>query len=211
MTHAAHHGSQVGLSSTWARAAKLTAWAAVLAPLGVLLHELGHWVAAQALGYSGAALLTASVSGGAKLGEAPGWMVAVEALGGPAVTVVLIMIALQALRRSQPPLWAIALGATAPLRFLVVGVHLVVKIGMLAMGQQLGTPNFDEYNAAAGLGWPPEPLYAAVLALLIYAWVKVVRHALRGWRWIGLLALVAGSAVGLALWMNVVGPLLFGG
>ncbi len=187
----------------------LFGWAALLAPLGVFLHELGHFAIARALGYDDVILRAASVAGGARLGEAPALEVAAQAAGGPLITLLLIAIAWPFLRRRPAPNWAIAMAATAPLRFLVGGVYLGFTVVLLVTGRERGTPNFDEYNLARGLGLPLEPLLLAELLLLI-VWWRIVRTSLAGRRWSGIAALCCGALIGLFAWLQLIGPRLLG-
>lgn len=186
----------------------LFGWAALLAPVGVVVHEFGHYLAALLLGYEDAVLRSANVGGGAKLGNAPDWHVAVQSGAGPLATVLLIALAWPLLRRPHAPACAIALAATAPLRFLVGAVFLGVGFYLLVTGAQRGAANFDEFNLARALGIPVEPLLVAELILLVAVWLKVIRTSLAGRRWIGPLSLIAGGTLGLVVWMNWLGPLL---
>lgn len=186
----------------------LAVWAFLLAPLAVLLHELGHWVAGRIMGYE-VLLEVGSVSGGAKLGAAPGGDVALQAGAGPAVSVALTLLALAFIRRGSVAPWALALAAAAPVRFLVVVVALVVDLVVAVLGGTRGIPNFDEYNLAAGLAVPAYPLFLAVVIFMLWTWWFVWKR-LPGRRWLSLLSLVVGAGVGLALWFQIIGPPVVG-
>lgn len=130
---------------SWKNIGRFGAAAALVAPLTVIAHELGHFLAGRAMGFD-AELRAASVSGGAVLGRAPDWMVAVQALAGPLVTFLLLASAFAIGRRRAKP-WVIALAATAPLRFLVGASYLTWSIYAWSQGGELrGSPNFDEYK-----------------------------------------------------------------
>jgi hypothetical protein len=147
----------------------LAGWAALLAPVGIVLHELGHFAVGLSLGYP-VRMHVGSVSGGAAIGLAPDLHVAMEAVAGPLVTVALAAIAIWGLLRRPGSRWALALAITAPIRFIVGGVYLfgVIKAWFEETAFQ-GTPNFDEYNAALALGLSPVWLVAAqTLGLLAY-------------------------------------------
>src|SRR5687768_12281329 len=134
---------------------KLAGWAALLAPTGIVLHELGHFAVGWYFGFP-VRLNVGSVSGGPALGAAPDWIVALQASAGPLVTIALMTIAATELVRRPLPEWALALAITAPLRFLVGGTYLFwVAKAWLENTAFSGTPNFDEYNVALALGRSP--------------------------------------------------------
>src|SRR3954447_10435895 len=72
----------------WIGSAKLALLSFVIMPLAVLIHELGHFSVAILAGLP-AQLHAASVSGGAELGRAPGWLVACQTGAGPLASVLM--------------------------------------------------------------------------------------------------------------------------
>ena len=188
-------------------AAKLAGWSALMAPLSVLLHETGHFAVARTLGFP-ARLRVASISDGAELGQAPDWMVASQAAAGPIVTLALVLVAARLYARDPTRLWALALAAAAPVRFLVTGAYLGALILVALRGSRFGgTPNFDEYNAAMAMGVPALPIAAAVTVLLAVFWIWLARSIPRGRRTLFILAIAVGAVTGMYLWMEV-GPSL---
>jgi hypothetical protein len=147
----------------------------------VLAHELGHFLTARWLGFGGARLNATVVTGGASLGTSPDWMVALQSGAGPTVTLLLILLAWLRLRLGFAP-WAVALAATAPLRFFVDLVFLTTRLWLTVQGIAPGRPNFDEYNFARAAVW---------------LW-KVLRR-----RRLLLVPLVLGVFAGLAFWFQV--------
>ena len=188
------------------RALRIAGWAALLAPVGLVLHELGHLAAAWTLGFDNARLRVASVSGGARLDSAPDWMVAVQAGSGPLVTLLLLALAYAFAARPPRPNWAISLAATAPLRLLVGTAYLVFSLIAWVQGQPSSTPNFDEYNLAAGLGISAIPFAVLGTLILFGTWIWLWRIMPRGARFVSVIAIAAGTAAGLFLWMTLVGP-----
>ena len=150
---------------------KLTGWSALLAPAGIVLHELGHFAVGFFLGFP-VRLNVGSVSGGPALGAAPDWAVALQASAGPLVTIALMAIAAIGLMRRPLAQWALALAITAPLRFLVGGTYLFwVAKAWVEKTAFSGTPNFDEYNAALALGLSPVWVLAVQMIALVFYWI----------------------------------------
>ena len=184
----------------------LAGWAALLAPVGIVLHELGHFAVGLSLGYP-VRMHVGSVSGGAAIGLASDLHVAMEAVAGPLVTVALAAIAIWGLLRRPGSRWALALAITAPIRFIVGGVYLfaVIKAWLEETAFQ-GTPNFDEYNAALALGLSPVCLVAVqTLGLLAY-WSWVITQPRPVARLASVASVLVGAVVGIALWMALIGP-----
>ena len=189
-------------------AVRLFLWAALLAPAGVLLHELGHFVAARALGFEAARISATSVLHGASIGPSPHWMVALQSGAGPAVTLVLLAIAAWRLRRG-PANWAVALAATAPLRFAVDIVYLYFRLMAALQGSPPMNLDFDEYELARALELPPEPIALLAALVLVCTAIWIWREIGRGRRLL-LLPLACGAFVGLWLWLRFAGPPITG-
>ena len=179
------------------------AWAAVLAPAGVLIHELGHFAVARWLGFGEARISATGVTGGATLGASPDGMVALQSGAGPLLTLLLLGLAWLRLRRGYSA-WAVALAATAPLRFFVDLVFVGTRLWLAVRGVAPGTPNFDEYNFARAVGLPPVVVAVAAAVVLIgtaaWLWRLMKRRRLL------LLPLGAGAFAGLYLWVQFAGP-----
>lgn len=191
---------------SFADATRLAGWALLMAPFGLFLHELGHFLAGRMLGFDDVRLGVAGVSGGARLGEAADRLVAIQAGAGPAVTLLLLILAWTFVARSPQHQWAVALAATAPLRFLVGAVYIGARLLTWLQGGSPGVPNFDEYNLASALGISALPLAALGMVLLFGTWAWLWRQLPRGQRALTAAALAAGTAAGLSLWMGPLGP-----
>ncbi|HEX8364924.1 MAG TPA: hypothetical protein VF603_06545 [Allosphingosinicella sp.] len=192
----------------WADAAKLAAWAALMTPLTILIHELGHFSVGLATGLP-VELHPTSVSGGAEPGAAADWLVALQAGAGPILTVVMA-VAFAALNKSGPGrLWALAGAIAAASRLLVTTAFLGMRLLLLVLGRPFqGTPNFDEHNVARALGLPPMLLAAAASLFLVglYAWL--LRRIPRGRRLPFVFASIAGVAAGAVAWTALPPPVL---
>lgn len=174
-------------------------WSAALFPVATLLHEVGHFAAAAAVGFS-PKLHFASVTGfpetppfgGAPLG------VAFASFAGPAVTMILGFIGAARTKSS----WGLPLVAVCVPRFIVNSIFLLQQSLVLAGIAQASNPNFDEIVTARALAITPAPL-AAIGAILFFAglawlWLKSSRG--------GLLALFVGTGVGMFGWLAYLGP-----
>lgn len=192
----------------WADAAKLAAWTALMVPLTILIHELGHFSVGLATGLP-VELRPTSVSGGAEPGAAADWLVALQAGAGPIVTVVMALV-FAALYRSDPRrLWALAGAVAAASRLLVTTAFLGMRLLLLVLGRPFqGTPNFDEHNVARALGLPPMLMAAAASLFLIALYAWLLRRIARGRRLPFVLASIAGVAAGAVAWSVLPPPVL---
>ncbi len=186
---------------------KLSAWSALMAPIGIVLHELGHYFAARLLSFP-AQLNAASVSGGAQLGRDPDWMVAVQSGTGPFVTVAIVLFAAYHLRRRPGRRWALALAATAPLRFLLGGSYLMLAAYIWWVEGTMGGADFDEAKVALALDVALPPVLALQMLLLVGFWAWLIKTIPPGKRILSLVAMLAGAFPAIGLWMAV-GPTLF--
>lgn len=195
--------------SKYRDALTLALWAAFIAPLSIVLHELGHFTVYTLSGYP-AHLGPASVS---LLPGTPAPPFVIAALGqaaGPAVTVLLTLLATIMIRRRGPQAAWVALALTAPLRMIVIFVFLGVRLYLAVIGGTPGEPNFDEFNLANTLGLPVVPFLMPFAAFFLFVWVMTLRAIPRGRCWLSLVAAIAGAALGAGLWATLIGPALLG-
>ncbi len=151
----------------------------------------------------------ASVAGGAQLGRDPDWMVAVQSGAGPFVTVAIVLFAASHLRRRPGKRWALALAATAPLRFLLGGSYLMLSAYIWWVDGTMGGADFDEAKVAEALGVALPLVLALQMLLLIGFWAWLITTIPPGKRILSLVAMLAGAFPAIGLWMAV-GPTLFG-
>ncbi len=140
----------------WGETGRVFLFALVLTPITILIHELGHFAVPMLFDLP-AQLHPTTVSGGAEPGSgAPSWMVAAQAGGGPLVTVLIALAGGFLFGRDHRRLWALAAAVAAASRILVTTGYLAVRLLLVVLGAKYGgTPNFDEHNIAAALGFPP--------------------------------------------------------
>ena len=218
MSSVAAINHSVRITSTWRIAATWIGAAVVAVPLGVLLHELGHFLAYWIFGFQGVALHYASAthsvertfwqlvySGRVERAASllPLWKVGLATTAGLVFTyVVTIACCIFAAKKSPHPL-VIALGVFAPVRFLS-GLPTIMAI---LAGKPVGTGT-DEAHLAALTGIPLLLLNVTGLLVLVLAWIWMLRKIPKDHRWISLASLVSGLALGIFVYFFVLGPRL---
>lgn len=206
------------ITSTWRLAATWIGAAIVAVPLGVLLHELGHFLAYWAFGFQGVALHYASsthsvektfwqlvYSGNLERAASllPLWKVGLATSAGIFFTyVITFACCVFAARKSPNPLF-IALGLFAPVRFLS-GLPTIVA----TLAGKSVTASTDEAHLAALTGKPLLLLNVTGLLVLAFAWFWLLRRIPKDHRWVRLVSLFSGLAVGIFLYFWVLGPRL---
>lgn len=208
----------VRITSTWRLAATWIGAAVVAVPLGVLLHELGHFLAYWAFGFKGVALhyssathtvertfwqLVYSGKVGAAASLLPLWKVGLATTAGIVFTyLVTIACCIFAARKSPHPL-VIALGVFAPVRFLS-GLPTIFA----ALSGKRITAGTDEAHLAALTGIPLLLLNVTGLLVMVLAWVWLVRRIPKEHRWVSFGSLLSGLALGIFLYFFLLGPRL---
>lgn len=185
--------------------ATLFLYALVMGPLAALTHELGHWIVGKAAGfqpvlhaYAVSGLPEAAPFGGNPLG------VAAAALAGPVVTLLLTAAGYALWRQEASRNWALALAFAAPIRF-VLNLMYFVGTGLVALGiVERSNPNFDEMTASLALSVPVFPLVGIGALVLPLAWWLIIRR-LDEDRWASVASLLAGTLIGMALWLGPIG------
>ncbi|MEO7072984.1 MAG: hypothetical protein ABI300_08515 [Rhodanobacter sp.] len=197
------------------------AGAALAAPIGIVLHEAAHFLAAHVFGFEDPTLHFAS-SGYARSDEfwdalfthssqsaAAVYPVAhagAIALAGVLLTwLVSLTAAFAAPRvglRSFGGAFLAAFAMTAALRWLPGVIYLVAVRPRYPDAR----PNFDEFRASVALGIPVELLVlvgiAITAACLAYLLPKMAPR-----RWLKMAAVIVGFGAGVGLWMTI-GPYL---
>ena len=206
----------VRVTSTWRLASTWMGASVIAVPLGVLLHELGHFLAYRAFGFQGVVLHFSSATHtventlwqqiyrgnlAAAASLIPLWKVGLATAAGILVTIVVTVVCcVFAARKDVHPL-AIALGIFAPLRFLS-GIS-TIPVALSGRPVRAGS---DEAHLAVLTGIPLIVLVFAGLLFLVLAWIWMVRAIPKDHRWVSLGSLVAGLALGIFLYFRVLGP-----
>jgi hypothetical protein len=175
----------------------------VLPSLTLLIHELAHFSVPAVFGLA-AELHPLAVTGGARMGEAPGWLAALQAGAGPIASILMGVSAAYLFGRDRRRLWALAAAVAAAIRFLVTTVYLGLRLYFFIAGLRYGgSPNFDEHNAAVALELPnavfaiPASLFLAALLFWLF------RRVERGRRLLYFAALAIGVGAGMILWATL--------
>ncbi len=189
------------------RALAWSGWCLPMVPLTILLHELGHLVAAAALGFPDIALHFSSVSHG-DVADRPAWAAAAVGFAGPMVTVVMTLFAVGWITLRTKARWAFALAIASASRFAVGVPYTAASLIVSLSGRRLAAPAFDEHKAATAVGWSGDAVLASTAVFLIATLVWIAYELPRGERSAAWPGLIAGTGVGWALWMGVVGRVL---
>lgn len=208
----------VRITSTWRLAATWIGAAIIAVPLGVLLHELGHFLAYWAFGFQGVALHYASSThsvetrfwqllygGNVERAAAllPLWKVGLATTAGILFTYLVTFACLVFAAKKSPHPLVIALGIFAPVRFLS-GLPTIVA----ALSGQRVSAGTDEAHLAALTGIPVLLLNVTGLLVLVLAWIWLLRRIPKDHRWVSLVSLILGLAFGMFLYFGVLGPRL---
>ena len=188
----------------WRRATEWFASAIVAAPLTILTHELGHFLAGLAFNHPRVVLHYGSVTSDAAKAGCPPWQLAIVAAAGPLVTFATVLLCCYLAARYRPHPLIVAVGLFAPLKFSVGLVFIYYWLS----GVRNSAPNFDEFNVAKQLGISPLIPIIIAVAVLVGGWFWLVRSISKGQRTLALATSIVGAVVGLALYGGLVGPRL---
>jgi len=183
------------------------AWGAVVAPLTIVAHELGHFGVGLFLATPDLALHYGSVSDTASEQGVPAVRIGAQALAGPVATLLIMAACVMGLRQKVHPFFVVTLIA-APIRFAVGAVYLAFSLQAAIQGGARGEPNFDEFKAAQALGFAVEPLLIGELVATIAIWVWMFRRLQRETRFSSLFGAVVGIGLGIGVWIALIGPWL---
>lgn len=191
---------------------RLAAYALLFVPMGALgtmLHELGHWAVAEALGCPATLHYGWTHLECAPLSESASTLVT---LGGPVQTMVTGTLGLGLLWRLRGQAWggrhlvALLMALFWSREVFNAAAYVVFRVGGMVPAERL--VQGDELKLGLALGGPPELVLAVtgLVGALAVLWVALeVRRSER-------VPLVVGGGVGsllgFALWMQIVGPVL---
>lgn len=177
-------------------------FAALAGPIGIVLHELGHFLVAHAFDFPNVVLHFGSISDGGAEAGAPQWQLGVKAGAGPFVTLALLGICCGATVRFGARPWIVAPGFAIGIRSALVGLaYLLARLRGTA-----GTAEFDELSFARAFGFSGDAVMATSTALVLVCWLFLAFSIPPGGRLKSLMAAAAGAAVGVILYVNWLGP-----
>ena len=208
----------VRITSMWRLALMWFAASIVAVPLGVLLHELSHFLFNLAFGFQGLVLHYSSTSYSLErafwqliyrgdLARAasmiPLWKVSMATAAGILGTCLVSSVCCVLAARKNPHPLVVALGIFAPVRFL--SGLATIRLWLAGKPVRAGT---DEAHLAALTVIPLPFLIFGGLLFLVLVWIWMVRHIPRDHRWIFLGSLFSGLALGSFLYFSLIGPWL---
>lgn len=216
----------VAAASTGRTALRWFAGGLVAAPLGILPHEIGHYLVLLALGVPDLALHFVGVTW--DLEEfwlavwredyataatiAPLWGVALSDAAGPLVTYALVLACCYgcATWRPHPALVAVAYFAQARINVAtqyawrrLFNSELPSDLEAMAAGA-----NFDELRVAILTGIPVQVLVGPAQLFLAVSGIWLLRYLPRGRRIVAAVSMAAGMVVSLVAYAGYVGPWL---
>ena len=185
------------------------------APLGILLHELGHYLVYLAMDVPNLALHYETVTWdsqefwdavgredfAAAAAVAPVWGVALAAAAGPLVTYAMVAACCYGCTRWHPYPVLVAIGYLSPLRILVGLVH-----GVRVLLGHDPVASYDEVRVAALTGIPVQLLVAFGLLVVVISGAWLARYLPRGRRRVAVVSMLAGAVAGTGLYLGYVGP-----
>ena len=177
-------------------------FAALAGPIGIILHELGHFLVAHAFGFPDVVLHFGSVSDGAAETGAPQWQQGLQAGAGPLVTLVLLGICCGATVRFGAQPWIVGPGFAVGIRSALVGLAYLSA----RLRGTYRTADIDELNFARSLDLSMDAVMATSTALVLVCWILLASSISSGGRLKSLMAPAAGTAVGIILYVNWLGP-----
>lgn len=190
------------MTGSWlVRLLRWAAWPLLLAPITILLHELGHLAAASLLGFPDPELHFSSISHGDISGR-HSWQAGIVGLAGPAVTAFLVMVGLVLSSRRPETPFGYALAVAAASRFFVGVPYTIANLAARASGRRLEAPQFDEFKACEALGWSGDLTLGATAAIVFFVFGWLLFRLPKGSRLVGWLGLIGGTIAGWALWFT---------
>jgi len=175
------------------------------APLTIILHELGHYLAALAMGAEGVTLHFADVAyDETSVSLAQGSVVSVM---GP-VTTYLIILGCFLLTRKQFNLYVVTAAIVAPLRGLAGLGFVIFSLRGITDRAFSGVDEWEFATKAGITPWIPILIALTVLGLSWFYFFREIKRKQGGWY---ILLAVGVIVIGLIVYFNVLGPVFFPG
>lgn len=206
---------RLGIFAVWLLAAGISG------PVGIILHELGHFAVAAVSGFPDAKFSFASVSyrdserfwqtlaGGERMAADaiyPIHRAGLLAAAGPAVTALLIISSVLILATRKP---SDAVAAFLAGLALMAGVRSFTGVYYVLIVRPKypdARPFFDEINIARAFDIPVDWIAWPSAGLVVVAWIFVVPK-LTPHRWLKIPAVVVGPILGILVWATI-GPFI---
>lgn len=184
------------------RYVKWASFAALAGPLSIILHEVGHALMALALGYSNVRITFHSVDRIAPVDIQP-WERALTSEAGPLASLIIILLCCVIILIRRKSILVKALGLVASAQF----VGGLIYIAGTVFGADPPT-NFDGARFAQYLNisiFFPALVEALLLIGSLIFFIRLIDSSERK---PAVLGVVSGGALGIVIWLTLLGPLL---
>jgi len=181
---------------------KWALFTALAGPLSIVLHEVGHALMALALGYSNVRITFHSVDRIAPVDIQP-WERALTSEAGPLASLIIILLCCVIILIRRQSILAKALGLVASAQF--VGGLIYVA------GAAFGADPPTDFDGARFAQYLNISIFFPALVeslLLIGSWIFFIRLIDSSERKPAVLGVVSGGALGIFIWLTLLGPLL---
>jgi len=181
---------------------KWTFFAALAGPLSIVLHEVGHALMALVLGYSDVRITFHSVDRIAPVDIQP-WERALTSEAGPIASLIIILLCCVIIRIRRHSIPAKALGLVASAQFVGGLIYIA--------GAVFGAAPYTDFDGARFAQYLNISIFFPALVeslLLIGSWIFFVRLIDSSERKLAVLGVVSGGALGIVIWLTLLGPLL---
>ena len=169
-------------------------------PIGIILHEGGHYIGAKISGYTNYSLHYASFSIGKSPVDIVNYKREIISAGGPLVTIILSLVCCVGAYIYRFKIFFITMGLLTSLRNL----SSLIIIITYAFGGKMR--NSDEVKLATFLDIPALIPLTVSFLVFIGVWVFLIRQIDRLNRKKILITIILGEVIGLFLWINIIGP-----
>jgi len=184
------------------RYVKWASFATLAGPLSIILHEVGHALMALALGYSNVRISFHSVDRIAPVDIQP-WERALTSEAGPLASLIIILLCCVIILIRRHSIFAKALGLVASAQF----IGGLIYIAGTVFGADPPT-NFDGARFAQYLNisiFFPALVEALLLIGSLIFFIRLIDSSERK---PAVLGIVSGGALGIVIWLTLLGPLL---
>lgn len=180
---------------------KLLGYSILAAPISVILHEMGHALAAFLIGYSNLYITFRSWGG-----VAPSGITSLDrawtSFGGPIASFVIILVSYRLIRTRYQDFFR-SLGLMASIQF--VGAFLFV------IGSILGIRPSSVYDSARAANYLGESIFLFSIPgslIIVSTWVLFIKSIDNMSRKRDVITMIIGGFFGFVIWFIFVGPLI---
>jgi len=182
---------------------KLGLFAFLAAPLSIVLHEIGHALAALSVGYNHLQITYHSWRGSPPLNVSDvgrAWI----SSGGPVVSLLLALVCYFLIRLWYESDFILALGMIAPVQFTGALLYVV--------GSLLGVEASTVYDSARVASYLGTNLFLTSIPGALFLpsiWYFYIQLIDKNNRVNTVSSIVVGGALGFIFWLSLIGPVIF--